>query len=123
MSKKSLKNLNKPSKFTRKILSEVDNERFDDAVYVLMHSHAAREVFAWLQYEMHFDDDEFWAQMAYARSLEYISREVAHRAHGRRRCAVSCGTFERLAELLDVPSGTNEFGETYIRTINGWWKI
>ena len=121
MSKSTLKKLNKPSKFTRKLLAEVTDERYDDAIYVLTHSYAARETFARLQYELHFD--EFAEEFAYSKALEAISCEVAHRAHGKRRTGVSSGTFRRLAEELDVPSEHDEWGESHVRTIVGWWTV
>ena len=121
MSKKSLKNLNKPSKFCVNLLNEVDHDEHEDAIYVLKHSYAAREVFAWLQYEMFID--ELATEMAYTNALEAISCEVAHGAHGRRRTAVSCGEWRRLAEALAVPAEHSKYGETSIRTINGWWQI
>ena len=121
MSKSSLKRLNTPSKFTRNMLKEVTDERFDDAVYVLLHSYAAREIFAQLQYELNCGN--FSAEMAYEHALQAISCEVAHRAHGRRRTGVTGFTFARLAEELAVPDEVDEWGETHIRTIVGWWQV
>ena len=121
MSKSSIKNLNKPTKFCVNLLNEVDQDEHEDAIYVLKHSYAARATFAWLQYETHCDD--FSAEMAYTHALEAISCEVAHRAHGQRRTAVSCGEWRRLAKALAVPAENDEYGETYIRTISGWWRI
>ena len=121
MSKASLKRLNQPTKFTRKVLKEVTDERFDDAVYVLMHSYAARHIFAQLQYELSCGNSS--AEIAYEHALQAISCEVAHRAHGRRRTGVTGFTFARLAEELRIPDEVNEWGEFYVRTIVGWWRI
>lgn len=121
MSKSSLKHLNAPTKFTRKVLKEVTDERYDDAVYVLMHSYAARNAFAWMQYELGTGD--ILSRRAYARVLEAISCEVAHKAHGRRRTGVASHTWLMLAEELRIPDEVNEWGEFYVRTIVGWWRI
>ena len=121
MSKSSLKRLNAPTKFTRKVLKEVTDERFDDAVHVLLHSYAARNAFAWLQYE--FGTGDILSRRAYARVLEAISCEVAHKAHGRRRTGVASHTWLMLAEELRIPDEVNEWGEFYVRTIIGWWRI
>lgn len=121
MSRSSLKRLNQPTKFTRKVLEDVTDERFDDAVYVLLHSYAAREIFSWLQYELCVDN--FSALRAYERSLEAISCEVAHKAHGRRRTGVASFQWLMLAEELRVPDEVDEWGETHIRTIVGWWQV
>lgn len=121
MSKASLKRLNTPSKFTRNMLREVTDERFEDAIYVLTHSYAARNTFAWLQYELSVDD--LSTMRAYEHALEAISCEVAHKAHGRRRTAVPCYAWYKLAEELRVPDEVDEWGETHIRTIVGWWQV
>lgn len=121
MSKSSLKWLNAPTKFTRNVLKEVTDERFDDAVYVLLHSYAAREIFAQLQYELNCGNAN--AEIAYEHALQSISCEVAHRSHGRRRTGVTGFTFALLAEELAVPDEVDEWGETHIRTIVGWWQV
>ena len=119
--------INKPSTFTKRVLNKVDQDRWYWELLILRNSYAARDVFAHLQYVMHSVHDygdmecmQFSEIQAYCTALSAISCEVAHRCNG---IGLSGYGFRRLAEELEVPIETNEWGDGFIRTINGWWQI
>lgn len=126
------------SDFTKSELARVDQEKFMDELYVLRHSPAARKIFAKAQWYMTLDrgvDDDgcvtlFGTAMDLFGAINEIACEIAHlhpiayhRWNPRRKWVPGVGKFMRLAEELGCESKQDEFGETYIRTIDGWWKV
>ncbi len=121
------------SKDIKDELSRVDQRKHEEALFTLRHSQAAREVFAKMQYVRSFGSDDlmFWAEgMAYARALVSISSEVmAHhpwarsRLNPRRTIFASAPQFIMLAEDLGIEKRVDKYGETHVKTIDGWWTI
>lgn len=124
--------------FTKAELARVDQDEFMDELYVLRHSPAARKVFAKAQYYLTLDrgtDDDgcvtlFGTATELFRAIDAIACEVAHRHpiayhrwNPRRRWVPGCCKFMRLAEAIGLESETDEYGETYVKTIDGWWTV
>lgn len=128
-----MKHHNHISDFTKEELARVDQHKHEEALFVLRHSSAAREVFSHMQYVRSFDSDDlmfFTEEMAYANSLAIIAREVMirhwwarSRMNPRRIFSATSHRFTSLAEDLGVETYEDDLGETHIKTIDGWWMV
>jgi hypothetical protein len=123
----------KTSDFTKAELEKVNQEQFEDELYVLRHSPAARAMFAKAQYHLTVGEDDsclLGTAMDMFGAVNEIACEVAHRHpiaysqwNPRRKWVPGVGKFYRLAEALGFESEENEYGETFVRTIDGWWAV
>lgn len=123
----------KLNEFTKNELAKVDQEQFEDELFVLRHSPAARKIFAKAQfYETVGGDDVdmFGAAIDLFEVINEIACDVAHmhpiayhRWNPRRKWVPGVGKFWKLAKALGNETETNEFGESFVRTIDGWWKV
>lgn len=123
----------KMDRFCKDLLDSVDQSKHGRALFTLRKSAAARQLFARLQYDVAFPEiEEALRTERYTllTSLKAISEEVAVRhiikfGPFRPRLVLSASTydFERLAEELDVPVEDNEWGDSHVRTIDGWWQV
>lgn len=121
------------SEFTKNELAKVDQGQFEDELFVLRHSPAARKLFAKAQfYETVGSDDVtiFGMAMELFEAVDEVARDVAHlhpiayhRWNPRRKWVPGIGKFWQLAKVLGNETKTNEFGESFVRTIDGWWKV
>lgn len=129
---------NKINSFTKEILDSVDQEKWRDELYVLRHSYAARALFAkaqcYMALEDEADDDHatelFDFAMELFRAIGEIACEVAHRHpfayhrwNPRRKWVPGVGKFMRLAKEIGFEKKQNEYGESYVKTIDGWWMV
>ena len=121
----------KLSDFTKAELSRVDQTEWEDELFVLRHSPAARKIFAKAQWYLAIDERE-WHSLAMDlfHAISEIACDVAHmhpiayhRWNPRRKLVPGTGKFWQLAKALGRKGTMNEFGETYVRTIDGWWKV
>lgn len=130
-----MKNYWKQSDFTRKELLRADQEKFADELYVLRHSPAARKLFAKAQWYLTLEDADDDSTMLSGLATELldaigeVARDVAHthpiayhRWNPRRKWVPGIGRFHRLANEIGFEKET-KLDETYIRTIDGWWKV
>jgi len=122
----------KKDDFTKAELMRVDQEMFEDELYVLRHSPAAREVFAKAQYYLAIDEHEWYGlAMDLFGAIAGIAHEVAHlhliayhRWNPWRKWAPSAYDFFCLAKTLGFESMPDEWhDETLVRTINGWTQV
>lgn len=125
--------------FAKAELARVDQTEWEDELYVLRHSPAARKVFAKAQWYLTLEqgaDDEsattlFGAAMDLFHAIDTIACEVAHhhpiayhRWNPRRKWVPGAGRFHRLAEELGFERKLDEYGdETLFRTIDGWMQV
>jgi hypothetical protein len=124
-------------KFTINELARVDQEQFRDELFVLRHSPAACKIFANAQYHLAFCEGYEGARtmffmVAYElfNAINELACDVAHshmlrysRWNPNRLWLPGVGKFMRLAEELGNEVEHDDYGETYIRTICGWWKV
>lgn len=119
------------SDFAKAELARVDQTEWEDELFVLCHSPAARKIFAKAQYCLAIDECE-WHLLAMDlfHAIDEIACDVAHRhpiAYHRwnpnRKWVPGVGKFRRLAQELGCESKQDEFGETFVRTIDGWWQV
>ena len=123
----------KLSDFAKAELARVDQTEWEDELYVLRHSPAARKIFAKAQWYITVANDDtavFGTAMNLFETCSEIACDVAHmhqiayhRWNPRRKWVPGTGKFWQLAKALGNKSTTNEFGETYVRTIDGWWQV
>ena len=117
--------------FTKQELERVDQDKFMDELFVLRHSPAARKVFAKAQYYMSLDRHEFFGEAdELLHAVEEIACELAHRHpiayhrwNPRRKFVPGIHKFMKLAEEIGFESERNKYGETSVRTIDGWWQV
>ena len=125
--------------FAKAELARVDQTEWEDELYVLRHSPAARKVFAKAQYYLTLDrgtDDDgcvtlFGTATELFHAIDAIACEVAHRhpiAYHRwnpgRKMVPSPYRYMKLAGALGFESRPDEYGdETLVRTIDGWWQV
>ena len=118
--------------FTKAELARIDQAEFEDELYVLRHSPAARKVFAKAQWYLAIDEHEWHGlAMDLFGAVAEIACEVAHRRpiayhrwNPRRKWAPSTYKFFRLAKALGFESMPNEWhDETLVRTIDGWTQV
>ena len=125
-------------KFCREQLSLVNHDEWRDELYVLRHSPAARRVFAKMQYYMALmtDCDErnhlelFMVASELSNALQEFSFDVAthhpiayHPWNPRRIWVPGIGKFMELAKVIGFEKKKDEYGETFIKTIDGWWMV
>ena len=127
----------KTDEFTTDELARVDQEQFRDELFVLRHSPAACRIFAKAQYNLAFSHDEedtrvvfFTAAYELFDAVNKLACDVAHshklaysRWNPNRLWVPGVGKFMRLAEELGSEIEHDKYGETYIRTICGWWTV
>ena len=126
-------------KFCKEQLALVDQDEWRDELYVLRHSPAARKVFAKMQYNLTIledcSDDRshlllFSIASELAEAIREISFDVAHRHpiaynrwNPRRVWVPGIGKFMELANAIGFEGKKDEYGETFIKTIDGWWMV
>lgn len=116
--------------FARDELLRVDQEKFYDELYVLRHSPAARQIFAKAQWYATIGEDEFFRETSVLfEALGVVALEVAHahpwayhRLNPSRKWVPGVGKFRRLANELGYEEDVR-YGDTYVRTILGYWKV
>jgi len=126
-------------KFCKEQLAMVNQDEWRDELYVLRHSPAARKVFAKMQYNLTILEDchddrshllFFSIASELAEAIREISFDVAHRHpiayhpwNPRRIWVPGIGKFMELAKAIGFEKKKDEFGETFIKTIDGWWMV
>lgn len=130
----------KLDKFTANELARVDQEQFRDELFVLRHSPAACRMFAKAQYHLALRESAkenggdtmlfFSVATELFNAVSELACDVARshmlrysRWNPNRLWVPTDHGFIQLANELGNEIEHDSFGETYIRTICGWWMV